>query len=102
MRSPISNPQAGGLTNFDLAVLTAAHELGDRAYGLTIYDAMRKTRRVVSLGHIYLALERLETEYMITTRNGEATPERGGRPKLLVHVEIPGLRALGIDPGVAS
>ena len=41
----------------------------------------RKTHREMLLGSVYAILERLEAKGFVTSRMGEATPERGGRAK---------------------
>lgn len=82
---------------FDRQVLGAVRDLGGNAYGVTILRALsppmpesarRSTLRMVlhwlkgpSLGAIYVALERLEEQNLVTSHYGEATRERGWRRK---------------------
>jgi DNA-binding PadR family transcriptional regulator len=47
-----------------------------------------------SFGAIYATLERLERKGFISSRLGESTQERGGKPKRLYRIEAPGERAL--------
>jgi DNA-binding PadR family transcriptional regulator len=66
-------------------VLFAISNLEPLAYGVTIADEIeRRTGRHISLGAIYAAIERFERDGWIKTRQGEATSERGNRPKLYV------------------
>lgn len=65
------------------------------AYGVTIHAHVgRALGKPVSFGELYIALEALEAEYMISLKSADPTPERGHRPKLYAYLEIPGERAL--------
>jgi DNA-binding PadR family transcriptional regulator len=66
----------------ELSVLSAVLQLGSNAYGVTIRDAVNSAQgRDISLSRIYSALERLEDAGFVTSHVGEATAERGNRPK---------------------
>lgn len=81
------------LSNFEFMVLLAVIQVGDDAYGVPIAAAIEDTtRRAVSLGSVYAALERLESKAFITSRIGEPTPARGGRAKRHFKVTARGLR----------
>jgi PadR family transcriptional regulator PadR len=70
---------------FDQAVLEVVRELGTGAYGVTILEALdKKLGREVILGEIYVAIDRLKEAGLVNTYPGAATPERGGRPRLMV------------------
>jgi PadR family transcriptional regulator, regulatory protein PadR len=47
-----------------------------------------------SVGTVYATLERLEHKGYVVSRQGEATPVRGGRRKLYFTVTAPGQNAL--------
>lgn len=80
---------------FEQLVLFSAVRLGDDAYGVTIRETLEeKTGRTVSSGAIYTALARLEERGLVSSRVGEPTPARAGRPPKYYHVEPPGARAL--------
>jgi len=81
------------LSNFEFMVLLAVIQVGDDAYGVPIAAAIEDTtKRPVSLGSVYAALERLESKAFIASRIGEPTPARGGRAKRHFRVTARGLR----------
>jgi PadR family transcriptional regulator, regulatory protein PadR len=53
-----------------------------------------RTGRELSTGSIYASLDRLEEKGFVKSRQGEATPERGGKRKLYFSITAPGRRAL--------
>ena len=82
----------GGL---ELQVLLAVMQLGDRAYGVPIADAIEDASgREVAAGSIYITLDRLESKGFVASRVGEPTPERGGRAKTYFRVTGKGVRAV--------
>lgn len=82
------------LGEFEYLLLTAAARLGDGAYGAAIQqDLESSTGRRCSIGALYTTLNRLEAKGLIETWMGEATPQRGGRPKRMVRVTAAGTRA---------
>jgi PadR family transcriptional regulator PadR len=86
---------------FELAVLRAIANLGGNGYGVTIADKTGEfVGRDVSLGAVYATADRLQRKGFISSELGEATPERGGKPKRYYKIEAPGQRAL--DEGRAA
>lgn len=82
------------LGEFEYLLLSAAARLGDDAYGAAIrQDIEISTKRPCSLGALYTTLDRMEAKGLIHTWMGEATPQRGGRPKRMVRVTAKGMRA---------
>jgi DNA-binding PadR family transcriptional regulator len=82
------------LGEFEYLLLTAASRLGDEAYGASIRQEIEQTTgRSCSIGALYTTLGRLEDKGLVKTRMGEATPERGGRPKRLVRLTPKGVQA---------
>ena len=80
----------GGL---ELQVLLALIRLGDEAYGVPIAATLAQhTGREVSVGSIYLALERLTRKGLIGSRRGEPTAVRGGRAKTYFRITPLGMR----------
>lgn len=70
------------LGEFEILVLAALVRLGEDAYGVSIHHEIeQRTGRSASIGALYSTLSRLEEKGYITSRLGEATPERGGRAK---------------------
>ena len=83
------------LGQFEREILLAIAHLSGRGYGVTIAkEVERITGRSVSLGAVYATVDRLQKKRMISSELGEATPERGGKPKRYYRVEAPGERAL--------
>lgn len=81
---------------FEQIVLTAILSLRDDAYGVTIHEracALAAPKKV-SLGAVYVTLDRLEDKGMVSSRLSDPTPERGGRAKRIYHLEALGERAL--------
>src|SRR6266851_9574532 len=84
------------LGEFEYLLLTAAVRLGEDAYGAAIREEIeRATGRRCSVGALYTTLDRLEAKGLVETWMGDATPERGGRPKRRVRVTAKGVRSAG-------
>lgn len=79
---------------FEYLTLTAAARLGENAYGAAIRQEIEAaTGDHCSIGALYTTLDRLEAKTLIQTWMGEATPQRGGRPKRMVRVTEKGVQA---------
>jgi DNA-binding PadR family transcriptional regulator len=79
------------LGEFEYLMLTAAARLGEAAYGAVIRQEIAEaTGKPCSLGALYTTLDRLESKGLIETWMGEATAQRGGRPKRMVRVTAKG------------
>lgn len=89
------------LGEFEIMVLLAVLHLSsgdagpaDVAYGSTIVrEITARTGRDVSRGAVYVTLDRLEVKRLLTSRAGDAPPERGGRPRRVYRVTAAGLKA---------
>ncbi|MGD1069494.1 MAG: PadR family transcriptional regulator [Bryobacteraceae bacterium] len=82
------------LREFEYLLLTASARLGEDAYGVAIRREIEAaTKRRCSIGALYTTLDRLEAKGFVTTWMGDATPQRGGRPKRLVRVTTKGIEA---------
>jgi DNA-binding PadR family transcriptional regulator len=80
---------------FEQAVLVAVVQLRGEGYGRTIHkDVETRLGRDVAASAVYATLERLEAKGLAASREGEATPERGGRTKRHFSVTTAGVRAL--------
>ena len=87
--------QKNSLGSFEETILLALLALGENAYGVTIRQAVeRAAKRETSIGAVYATLERLEDKGYVSSRQGEATPERGGRAKRYFKIEGSGQAAL--------
>jgi PadR family transcriptional regulator PadR len=82
--------------SFEQLVLAAILSLDDDAYGVSIHAKVERLVRPkpVSLGAVYVTLDRLEDKGMIRSRLSEPTAERGGRAKRCYRLEALGERAL--------
>jgi PadR family transcriptional regulator PadR len=90
----MAKPESVG--QFEQLVLTAILTLHADAYGVTIHSKVEELShpKAVSLGAIYVTLDRLEDKGMVTSRLSDPTPERGGRAKRCYRLEALGERAL--------
>jgi DNA-binding PadR family transcriptional regulator len=80
---------------FEELVLRAVDALGDTAYGANLQRVLeREARRVVSLGAVHTALERLETKGWLQSFDAAPTGERGGRRRRVFRLTAPGRRAI--------
>jgi PadR family transcriptional regulator, regulatory protein PadR len=83
------------LTDFELMILLAILRIGENAYGVPIAAEIEQTGgRVVLVGAIYTALDRLEETDLVASSFGDPTPERGGRAKRYFRVTAKGLKAV--------
>ena len=56
--------------------------MSDDAYGVSIRSEIALcTRREIAPGALYTTLDRLERKSLVAVRDGDPTPERGGRAK---------------------
>src|SRR5438874_5631526 len=84
------------LGQFEQLVLTAILTLREDAYGVTIHSKVQELARpkAVSLGAVYVTLDRLEDKGLVASWMSDPTPERGGRAKRCYRLEALGERAL--------
>lgn len=84
------------LGQFEQIILTAILSLRDEAYGVTIHEkaVQLATPKNISLGAVYVTLDRLEDKGLISSRLSDPTPQRGGRSKRFYRLEALGERAL--------
>jgi PadR family transcriptional regulator, regulatory protein PadR len=75
-------PAAPQLGEFELLVLLSTLSLADDAYPVSVAaDIEQRTGRQASRTAVLVTLERLEEKGLVTSRYGDPTPVRGGRPK---------------------
>jgi PadR family transcriptional regulator, regulatory protein PadR len=85
----------GCLGEFERMLLLAVIHLGEEAYGVPAARDLEQHRgRIVSVPSVYAALERLEAKGLITSSQGDPTPERGGQAKRPFRITKSGLRQL--------
>lgn len=81
------------LGEFEEFTLLAVKALGDGTYAVPVQRYVEEaTGRRVSMGAIYAALARLEEKGFVHSTMGEATAQRGGKPKRLFRVTAAGLK----------
>jgi PadR family transcriptional regulator len=87
---------ATNVGQFEQLILIAILALGDDAYGVTIHAKAKELAepKDVSLGAVYVTLDRLEDKGLLSSRLSDPTPERGGRAKRCYRLEALGERAL--------
>lgn len=82
-------------THNEILVLLAIRRRVRDAYGVVIRNEIEEqTGTKLSFGGLYTILSRLEQDGLITSREGEATPERGGKAKRYFSVTGTGQRIL--------
>ena len=83
------------LTDFELMAMLAVLRLREEAYGVPIARELEVAAgRRITLGAVYLALDRLEGVGLLASSLGESTAQRGGRAKKYFRVTAKGLRAV--------
>src|SRR5436305_2739174 len=84
------------LGQFEQLILTAILTLREDAYGVSIQAKAEELSRPkpVSLGAVYVTLDRLEDKGLVSSRLSDPRPERGGRAKRCYRLEALGERAL--------
>lgn len=89
-------PKTDSAGQFEQLVLTAILSLRDEAYGVTIHEKVEALARPksVSLGAVYVTLDRLEDKGFVSSWLSDPTPERGGRAKRFYRLQALGERAL--------
>ncbi|MHB8301563.1 MAG: PadR family transcriptional regulator [Acidobacteriaceae bacterium] len=77
-------------------MLAAILTLREDAYGVTIHSKIEELARpkAVSLGAVYVTLDRLEDKGLATSWLSDPTPERGGRSKRFYRLGALGEQAL--------
>jgi PadR family transcriptional regulator, regulatory protein PadR len=87
--------QRDHLGEFEQLVLLAILRLGSNAYGMKIrLEIEERTGRPISIGALYITLDRMKQKGFIQSDLGEATPERGGRAKRFFTVNPSGREIL--------
>jgi DNA-binding PadR family transcriptional regulator len=87
---------AGSVGQFEQMVLAAILSLRENAYGVTIHSKVSDLAhsQKISLGAIYVTLDRLEDKGFVSSWLSDPTSERGGRAKRCYRLEALGEQAL--------
>lgn len=87
--------RTGYLGELEQMVLLAILRLDDKAFGTNVLSELNsRVQRRVSRGALYVTLDRLEEKGMLTSKLGDPTPRRGGRPRRYMTVTPTGVAAL--------
>ena len=90
-----------GLSGAEQQIMLAILRLHPSGYGVSIREELEtRTGQSWSIGSIYAALERLEERGFLKSRQGDPTPERGGRRKL--YFELTGVGRSTLDSSLAA
>jgi PadR family transcriptional regulator PadR len=94
-------PKTHSIGQFEQLVLTAILSLREQAYGVTIHAKVAELAepKAVSLGAVYVTLDRLEDKGLVASWLSDPTPERGGRAKRCYQLEALGERVLQESAG---
>lgn len=91
------------LSHFEEIALLAVLLLSENAYGAKIRQTVSETMgRDVSIGSVYVTLDKLERKGYIKSWQGEATPERGGRAKRYYMIMGSGVKVLNDEEAACS
>jgi PadR family transcriptional regulator, regulatory protein PadR len=83
------------LGEFEEVVMLTVGVLYGNAYGFSIKQEIEeRLERKVSVGALQSALKRLESKGYLSSREGESSSERGGRPKLYFEITAYGKGAI--------
>ncbi|HEX9618463.1 MAG TPA: PadR family transcriptional regulator [Anaerolineales bacterium] len=83
------------LSRTEEMILLGVIRLGNNAYGIAIREYLENVLgKSLSVGAIYVPLERLDKAGYLSSYAGEPTPERGGRSKRFYQITPRGLAAL--------
>jgi DNA-binding PadR family transcriptional regulator len=94
---------AGPLGEFEVVILLAVLHTAPHAYGTAIRDDIsHRSGRNPARGSVYVTLDRLEAKGCLRSTVGDATPERGGRPRRFYEVTRRGLAALRNSLAIVS
>ena len=89
-------PKMHSIGQFEQLVLAATLKLREDAYGVSIHAKVTQLAapKTVSLGAVYVTLDRLEDKGFVISWLSDPTPERGGRAKRCYRLEALGERVL--------
>jgi PadR family transcriptional regulator, regulatory protein PadR len=82
------------LTANEQLIMLAISRCGRQAYALSIQEEIKSHGHALTLGVLYTVLNRLERRNLVRHRDGDATPDRGDRPKRFYALTGTGAREL--------
>ena len=85
----------GTLGEFEVVILLAVLRTEPQAFGSAIRDEIElRSGQAPARGSVYVTLDRLEKKGCLRSSVGEATADRGGRPRRFYRVTARGLAML--------
>lgn len=88
------------VAEFELRVLLTVLRCGDEAYAVAVHEDLEtRTRQRVSLGAVYITLDRLARKGWLSSRLGEPSAARGGRAKRYYLLSKSGLALVKAECG---
>ena len=94
-RSPATRVVASSLGELEQLVLLAVIQVEGEAYAASVRDELsQRTKRDVARGAVHVTLDRLEQKGFLTSKAGEESADRGGRPRRVFTLTAAGTRAL--------
>jgi DNA-binding PadR family transcriptional regulator len=87
---------AFALSTLEHLLIKTIAVLGERAYGVSIYERAQRLAHPMSIkfGSLYPTLDRLERRGLLTSTFADPTPERGGKAKRFFKLTAAGQAAL--------
>lgn len=83
------------MSRYEEILLLAIWKLKANAYGLTIRDEVKAlSGRTISIGALYVSLDKLAQKGYVSRQKGLPVPERGGRHKIYYTLASSGRKAL--------
>jgi DNA-binding PadR family transcriptional regulator len=83
------------LGQFEQLVLSSVIALQEEAYGMQIYSKVCELAgREMSLGSVYVTLDRLQKKGYVSSKVADGGPERGGMPRKFYTLKPAGEQAL--------
>ena len=83
------------LGEFEKLVLLAVLRLREQAYGMRIRrEIEERTAKNISIGAVYITLDRLAAKGLVSSKIADPTPERSGRAKRFWTIEAAGQTAI--------
>lgn len=83
------------LGEFEQVVLLTIVRLGEEAYGGKIRTTIDELiQREITIGALYITLDRLEEKGLVTSKHGDQVSLRGGRPRRYFNITSDGKQAL--------
>lgn len=83
------------LGEFEQVVLLTIVRLGEEAYGGKIRTTIDELiSREITIGALYITLDRLEEKGLVTSKHGDSVSSRGGRPRKYFSITSDGKQAL--------